>query len=226
MKARTLYRERECAAPTANWKKIRAAYMARRTRKGSLQPVERDLLKRMRSLVEKVINPQLARVPVHGKGASALYFYGDEQLAEILNSSPRQAKRTREILAEMEVLTIPVREDDPSKKHRQYKKGTYPCWLLSFEFMIDDDHLLIPNPEAEESISVDESPEPRRLKIQVPNLPFIDAETYVREATQLREEFESDAADGLPTVSQWEFNEIVKQVVIGAAQFDKQNPAT
>ena len=210
-----IYRERECVAPTFDWKAIRVAYLATRKRKGKLLQTEKDFLKMMKEFLTKIVQPQLDQIPLHGKSASVLRISNDEQIAEVLGCSTRQSKRIRNTLAEIGAFVLGVSHN--GKKLRQYGPGTLPCWLLSFDFMIDDDHLLIPNPEAKERVVIAPNAERKQsfLKIRFPKKKKVNEKyrvIYTRHAIELREQFEIDFAEGADPMTQTSFDLIVERV--------------
>lgn len=141
------YRNRPCVAPSADVDKVVELIKSQRTRKGKMYPSERQFLTIVKKMLKLHINERLALVPVEGKKRSVIPF-DDEALAKRFKCSPRQVKSAREKLAKLGVLFIPA-NPLTEKKKRQFGPGTFACWQLAYEYMIDEDFLLKKNPNAD-----------------------------------------------------------------------------
>lgn len=141
------YRSREAVAPTFDTDAATLAFMNNRVRKGKMYPTEKAMLKNILKVGKYFINPQLARVPVEGKRRAVLNpINKDEAIAKKLNVSTRQVKSIRMKMAELNIIFLPPTAND--SKRRAVGPKTLPCWMLNFDFMIDEDFLLKQNPDA------------------------------------------------------------------------------
>ncbi|WP_026460441.1 hypothetical protein [Schaalia suimastitidis] len=100
---------------------VRKALIAARKRKGALLESERTFHRLCIKLLKKVVKPQWEK-------SFNLNLSNDAETAKMLGCTARQARRAREALSAVGVLFVP-------DWARQKKKGDYPVWMLSFDFV-------------------------------------------------------------------------------------------
>ena len=106
----------------ANYSMIKYSIKKARKRNGKLYRTESLFLRRRLDLIKHLEG-------LLNEGIIVLDISDNEALAEILDCTPREAKRAKESLSKLGVIYVP-------EYGRQKKEGDYPIWHFNFKYLV------------------------------------------------------------------------------------------